>query len=169
MDQSVINFAVFEDGVEHLGMASVDLPDLTHLTQTISGAGIAGNVETVIKGHVDTMTMTLHFRTTTKNSIKLSAPGRHTIELRAAQQDEDPVSGTLKTVAVKHVFVVIPKVDRGGSVAPAAPTDGSGDYSVRYWKTSIDGQVVREIDPLNFICTINGVDYLEDVRKALGK
>ncbi len=169
MDQSVINFAVYEDGVEHLGMASVDLPDLTHLTQTISGAGIAGNIETVIKGHVDAMTMTLHFRTTTKNSIKLSAPGRHNIELRAAQQEEDPVSGTIKTVAVKHVFVVIPKADRGGSVAPAAPSDGSGEYSVRYWKTSIDGEVVREIDPINFIHTINGVDYLADVRKALGK
>ncbi len=29
----------------------VTLPDLTALTQTISGAGIAGNVESVILGH----------------------------------------------------------------------------------------------------------------------
>ena len=47
-----------------------------------------------------------------------------------------------------------------------------GDISpdaVRYWATYIDGKKVREIDPLNFICLIDGTDYLADVRKALGK
>ena len=57
----------------------------------------------------------------------------------------------------------------GGSIAPATPTNGSGEYSVRYWATYIDGAKVREIDPLNFICVVNGVDYLADVRKAIGK
>ena len=33
----------------------------------------------------------------------------------------------------------------------------------------IDGEKVLEIDILNFICFVNGVDYLEPVRKALGK
>lgn len=33
----------------------------------------------------------------------------------------------------------------------------------------MDGSKVTEIDPLNFICIINGKDYLKDVRKALGK
>ena len=33
----------------------------------------------------------------------------------------------------------------------------------------IDGAKVREIDPLNFIREVNGVDYLADVRKAIGK
>ena len=169
MDQSVINFAVYEDGREHLGMASVDLPEVNHLVQTISGAGIGGNIETVILGHIDAMTLGLHFRTTTSSSIKLSAPVPHTIELRAAQQEEDSVTGKIKTVAVKHVFVVLPKADRGGRIAPAAQMDGSGDYAVRYWKTSIDGKVVRELDPVNFICYVDGVDYLDAVRKALGK
>ena len=39
MDQSVINFAVYEDSKEYVGMAKVTLPDLTALTQSISGAG----------------------------------------------------------------------------------------------------------------------------------
>ena len=42
MDQSTINFKVFEDGTEHLGVASVTLPDVNFLTQTIAGAGIGG-------------------------------------------------------------------------------------------------------------------------------
>ena len=59
MDQSIINFKVYEDSVEYVGMAQATLPDLTALTQSISGAGIAGNVESVILGHFDAMTLGL--------------------------------------------------------------------------------------------------------------
>lgn len=169
IDESIINFAVYEDSVEYVGMAKASLPDLTALTQTISGAGIAGNVEAVILGHFDAMTLGLEFRTTTEQAIKLSEPRRHTIDLRVAQQIEDTVAGTVKVQAVKHLFVVVPKKDAGGSIAPAAPVDASGEYAVRYWATYIEGVKKREIDPLNFICFINGVDYLADVKRVLGK
>ena len=132
MDQSIINFKVYEDSVEYVGMAQATLPDLTALTQSISGAGIAGNVESVILGHFDAMTLGLNFRTVTDQSVKLSEPRRHTIDLRVAQQDEDVVAGKVVVRAVKHILVVIPKSDKGGSVAPAAPSNGSGEYAVRY-------------------------------------
>ena len=169
MDQSVINFAVFEDSVEYAGMATATLPDLTYLTQTISGAGLAGNIEAPILGHIDAMTLGLAFRTTTPQSVKLSEPRRHTIDLRAAVQNENPVSGQIEVGREKHLLVVVPKNTVGGSLAPAQPTNGTGEYSVRYWATYINGEKVREIDPVNFICYMNGVDYLAPVRKALGK
>ena len=168
-DESVINFAVYEDSVEYVGMAGVTLPNLAAIVQTLSGAGIAGNVEVPILGHYDVMSLTLNFRTTTEHSVRLSEPRRHNIDLRMAQQIEDTVAGEVKVQSIKHVLVVVPKTDTGGTVAPAAPTNGSGEYSVRYWATYIDGAKVREIDPLNFICVVNGVDYLADVRKAIGK
>lgn len=65
--------------------------------------------------------------------------------------------------------MVVPKSTKGGTIAPATPTSGSGEYAVRYWATYINGKKVRELDPLNFICYINGVDYLAGVRAALGK
>lgn len=168
-DESVINFAVYEDSVEYVGMAGVTLPNLAAIVQTLSGAGIAGNVEVPVLGHYDVMSLTLNFRTTTEHSVRLSEPRRHNIDLRMAQQIEDTVAGEVKVQSIKHVLVVVPKTDTGGTIAPAAPTNGSGEYSVRYWATYIDGAKVREIDPLNFICEVNGVDYLADVRKAIGK
>ena len=168
-DESVINFAVYEDSVEYVGMAGVTLPNLAAIVQTLSGAGIAGNVEVPVLGHYDVMSLTLNFRTTTEHSVRLSEPRRHNIDLRMAQQIEDTVAGEVKVQSIKHVLVVVPKTDTGGTVAPAAPTNGSGEYSGRYWATYIDGAKVREIDPLNFICEVNGVDYLADVRKAIGK
>ena len=168
-DESVINFAVYEDSVEYVGMAGVTLPNLAAIVQTLSGAGIAGNVEVPVLGHYDVMSLPLTFRPTTEHSVRLSEPRRHNIDLRMAQQIEDTVAGEVKVQSIKHVLVVVPKTDTGGTVAPAAPTNGSGEYSVRYWATYIDGAKVREIDPLNFICEVNGVDYLADVRKAIGK
>ena len=168
-DESVINFAVYEDGVEYVGMATATLPNLSAIVQTLSGAGIAGNVEVPVLGHYDVMSLTLNFRATTEQSVRLPEPRRHNIDLRVAQQIEDTVAGEVKVQSVKHVLVVVPKTDTGGSIAPAAPTNGSGEYSVRYWATYIDGAKVREVDPLNFICEVNGVDYLADVRKAIGK
>ena len=50
-DESVINFAVYEDGVEYVGMATATLPNLSAIVQTLSGAGIAGNVEVPGQGH----------------------------------------------------------------------------------------------------------------------
>ena len=45
VDQAVINFACYEDAKDFLGLASVTLPDVDFIVTTVSGAGIAGNVE----------------------------------------------------------------------------------------------------------------------------
>ena len=40
--------------------------------------------------------------------------------------------------------------------------------SLSYYKLTVDGEVLVEIDVLAFICTINGVDLLAAQRKAIG-
>ena len=169
MDQSVINYAIYEDGVEYYGMATVQMPTLANLTQTLSGAGISGNIEEVVLGHQDAMTVTLNFRTTTPASIRLSEPRRHVLDLRIANEEEDPVENALTVPPEKHVMVVIPKTHNVGQIAPGQPTNGSGEYAVRYWATWLNGTKVREIDPMNMKYEVNGVDYLADVRRAMGK
>ena len=130
VDQAVINFACYEDAKDFLGLASVTLPDVDFIVATVSGAGIAGNVEAPIIGHMNAMTAQLKFRTFSAESLKLLS---------------------------------------NGNIAPASPTDGSGSYAVRRWVTYIDDAKVMELDPYNYICEVNGVDYLSDTRKALGK
>ena len=148
VDQAVINFACYEDAKDFLGLASVTLPDVDFIVATVSGAGIAGNVEAPIIGHMNAMTAQLKFRTFSAESLKLLEPREHNIDLRAPQQVYDPIAGVYKT---------------------ASPTDGSGSYAVRRWVTYIDDAKVMELDPYNYICEVNGVDYLSDTRKALGK
>ena len=60
MDQFNVNFAVYEDGTEFYGMASVGMPTLANLIQSVNGAGIAGNIEAVALGHLEAMTLTVN-------------------------------------------------------------------------------------------------------------
>lgn len=169
VDETVINFAVYEEATEYYGMAEVALPELSSITQEVQGAGINGTLESVVLGHVEAMSMTMNFRTLTKNAVKLAEPRNHMLDLRAAQQEHDTVSGKTNVVKVKHVLVVRPKKLNPGKLAQASPGEVSGEYAVSYFATYIDGEKMVEIDILNFIYFINGIDYLAEVRKALGK
>ena len=166
---AVINYAIYENANEYYGTAQVQLPDLTLLTAAISGAGIAGNVESVILGHMDAMTMTINFNTFCREQAALAEVRPHELDIRVAQQASDSSTGTIGTDAIKHIARVIPKKISPGKVAPASTADASGEYAVQYFASFINGRKVNEIDPLNFICIINGVDCLAAVRKALGK
>ena len=57
--ERLINFRVYLDGSDLLGVASVELPSLESMSDTVSGAGIAGEVESPILGHFGSMTVTL--------------------------------------------------------------------------------------------------------------
>ena len=169
MDNTVINFSVYEDSTEFLGIASVTLPDVTQKTTTVNGAGIAGDLEVPVLGHIDAMSVTINFRTNTEASMKLSEPRAHQITLMAGVQGEDPVTKAITVTQEKHTMVVYPKSSKGGSIAPSSQTNGSGEYAVHYYASYLGGKKVREIDPANMIYEVNGVDYMAAVRKAIGK
>ena len=56
--ERLINFRVYNDGNDLLGVANVDLPSIEAMSDTVSGAGIAGEVESPILGHFASMTAT---------------------------------------------------------------------------------------------------------------
>ena len=169
IDELVTNFAVYEDATEYLGMSEVTLPEITNLTEEITGAGIGGNIESVILGHIEAMTLTLNFRTVTQAAIRLCEPRIHNIDLRAAQQEQNTRTGQTEVRSIKHIMKVRPKKYTPGKLAAASAAEASGEYAVTYYAIYIDGARKLEIDPLNFIFYINGTDYLASVRKALGK
>lgn len=169
IDELVVNFSVYEDAIEYLGMAEVTLPEISNLTQEISGAGIAGNVEAVVVGHLSAMSMTLNFRTVTEAAIRLTEPRLHKIDLRVAQQSQNTTTSTISTNSMKYILRVKPKKFAPGKAAPASAADASGEYAVYYFAMYMDGVKKIEVDPFNFIYYINGRDYLQEVRRALGK
>lgn len=167
--EAYIDFSVYEDSKDLLGVAKVTLPDINYITQSISGAGIAGNVEAVLQGMVDVMSLGMEFRSATGAAVSLLKPVKHNIDLRVAEQNWDTVRAAAGIDADKFALVIIPKSSKFGSVAPASGADASGEYAVYYYAGYKNGVKLWEIDPWNYICNIGGVDYLAAVKAALGK
>lgn len=169
VDELVVNFAIYEDAIEYLGMADVELPEISALTEEITGAGIAGNVEAIAIGHLEAMTLTLNFRTVTDATMRLNEPRIHMIDLRSAQQSEDTGTKKINIDDMKYILRVRPKKLAPGKVGVATTADASGEYAVTYYAIYKNGVKKLEIDQLNYIYYVDGVDYLADVRRALGK
>ena len=67
------------------------------------------------------------------------------------------------------MVVARPKTIKPGNIAPMAAADTSGEFAVYYYAAYKDGKQLWEIDKRSMKCVIDGVDYMADVRKALGK
>ncbi len=167
--EAYIDFEVYEDSVNLVGVAKVTPPDIEFLTASITGAGITGTIEAVLIGMVNTMTTTLNFRSVTDAATKLMSPKKHQLDLRVAEQYWDTVGVEKEVWADKYVLVVVPKKTSIGEIAPASAANVSGEYTTYYYAGYKDGEKLWEIDPFNQVCVVDGVDYLADVRKALGK
>ena len=166
--ERTINFNVYDDSSALLGIATVDLPDIEAMTDTVTGAGIAGEVDSPTLGHFGSMTLTINWRVPVGDVTKLQAPKTHHIEMRASQQINDPALGEVLTQSFRVVTRCQPKTLSLGSLEPSAAADTSTEFEVSYIKIFIANVEVLEIDKYNFIFKINGVDYLQNVRRDLG-
>lgn len=169
VSEKLINFKAYDSSNDELlGLVDAELPTLEAMSESIRGAGIAGELDSPTLGHYGPMGMTLKWRTTEAGALKLLAPKVHAIELRGAIQRFNAATGQFETLIIKVVTRVIPKSAPLGTLAPSAAQEPSEEFSVRYLKVFLGGKAYAEIDPLNFICLIDGTDYLAAVRTGLG-
>ncbi|MNY70798.1 Phage tail tube protein FII [compost metagenome] len=81
----------------------------------------------------------------------------------AFQQDD---TGEISTVEVvlrgRHETIEM------GDAQPGEDTEHSMTTTCSYYKLIVDGEVIIEIDLLNFVEMVDGVDMLEGQRKAMG-
>ena len=167
-DALIVNYAAYESGTEFLGMTTAELPSVEFMSEKISGAGIGGEFEEILIGMISSMTTKLNFRTVTNRAVILLEPKEHSITLRVAQDRVNTKNGNAVILPVKHVLKLIPKKTSFGKVGVATVADVSGEYITKYYAVYIDGKKVTEIDPANFICTIEGSNYLSKVNSVLG-
>jgi len=164
-----VNFEVYEDNVNFVGISKWTPPDVSFLTATLNGAGIGGNIEAVFAGMVEAMSTTLNFLSVTDAAVKLMSPTKHQLDFRVAEQYWDNVNAEKGIWADKYVLIAKPKKTSVGEIAPASAANASGEYTVYYYAAYKDGEQLWEIDPYAMRCVVDGVDYFESARKALGK
>lgn len=166
--EKLVNFRVYHNGDDFIGTSDVTLPNLESITQTVKGAGIAGEMESPVLGHFKSMEVELNWRTPGKDAVTLAQQKGIHLELRGAAQIYDAGKGEYKTQSIKVVIRGVPKNLNLGKLAMGETTDTKNVLECDYIKMSIDGSTQVELDKYNYICNIGGVDYLADVRDALG-
>lgn len=167
--EAYLDFYVYEDGVTLIGVAQVTLPDISYMSASLTGAGVGGTVETPLAGMLEAMTLKLNFKSVTDSAASLASPKKHNLTIMVAGQDWDTTDVDKVIWADKYELVVFPKKMSGGTIAPAAQSDASGEYAVYYYAGYKDEVKRWEIDQFNQICEIDGVDHMAAVRRAIGK
>jgi P2 family phage contractile tail tube protein len=166
--EKVVNYNVYDEGEKLVGIAAeVTLPTLESITETLSGAGIAGEIESPTPGHFGSTTIEIPFRVLQDPSFKLAVPGGRTVTLRAAQQSYDVSGGQLLHRGLKVTIKGLPKSQELGTLSPGKPTESKVTLEVVYLKVEENGATLLEMDKLNFICNIDGVDVLEQIRQLI--
>ncbi len=166
--EKVVNFNVYNEAEKLVGVsAEVTLPNLEAMTETISGAGIAGEFESPTPGHFSSLTVEIPFRVLYDQSFKLMVPRGQTITLRASQQSYDVAGGEIQHRGLKVILKVIPKGVDLGKLSVGGPTDTKNTLEVLYIKIVENGKTLLELDKANFIYIVNGVDVLANVRAQI--
>lgn len=163
------NFRVYEDGVDDmLGLSDVELPTFEAPTEDIKGPGIAGTISAPVNGHFNSMETKFNWRTILNKNISMAEPRAHHLDIRGDQQMYDSKTGEYKTCAIKAVVVGTPKSTELGKFDMGTTTGTANTLETSYVKVTVDGKTMLEVDKYNYVCVINGVDYLSASREALG-
>lgn len=167
--EQLINFKQYIGGSPTpAAVVDVQLPDIEAISETIRGAGIAGELESITPGHYGAMSLTVNYRTMIKEGMNASPYKKQELEFYGAIKVTDQTSGDAKVEKVRVAARTSPKKVSPGKLDVGKGTDSSTEYAVTYLKIEIGDKVVREIDQLNFIDVVDGIDMLADVRAALG-
>lgn len=162
------NLNIFNDGNSYQGVAkSATLPPLSRKMEGFRGAGMNGPVKTDqglsddgiqfewTLGGWDLIALR-QWGATRADAVQLRFAG-------AVQRDDTgEVSAVEVVVRGRHEEIEF------GDASPGEDTEHSITTTCSYYKLTVDGEVLVEIDILNMIEIVDGVDLLAEQRRAIG-
>ena len=168
MPRKLKNLNLFNDGNSYLGLVkSLTLPSLGRKMEAYRGGGMNGPVKADLgmsddgvqfewkTGGLDLISLR-QFGAVNASSVALRFSGPY------QQDDTNEVSNVEVVVRGRHETIEM------GDATPGEDTEHSITTTCSYYKLTVDNEDIIEIDLLNFIEKVGGVDMLEKQRNALG-
>lgn len=164
------DFRVYEEGSDNcLGVAKVELPSESVMTQTVKGVGIAGEVEAPVIGHYSSMETKLTWNTPTDTTHRLTGGRGVRLEVRGAIQCWDSANDKYTIIPTRIVIRGRAKSKENGSYEAGNTIEATNTIETTYLKIEQNDKVVREIDKYAYKDSIaDGTDLMSGVRSALG-
>lgn len=165
MTQLLSNTNLFIDGVSFAGdVPSLTLPKMTVKTEGHRGGGMAGEIE--MDMGLEKMEASWTTTGVRREALKFFGLSDQTScnavfrgSFRGHKGDVTPVIATLRGM--------LKEVDMG-DWKPGDKAELKHAMAVHYYKLEIDNRVMYEIDMVNCVRVIDGVDQLADERNAIG-
>lgn len=159
-------FAAFVDGTNYMGeVPEVTRPTLSRKMEEYRGGGMNGPVdldfgqekmEAEIKGAGWLKGMVAKWGASTHDAVLIRFAG-------AIQSDDSEAVTAVEVVMRGRLQEVDPGSHKAGDA-----TEHTYKYTLSYYKEVVDGQVEIEIDLVNMVENVGGVDNLAGTRAALG-
>ena len=147
--------------------ASVTLPEIALLTETIKGLGVNGEIDMPTYGQVGAMEVEITNNNLSRDTVRTFRQQTQHLEHRWATQVLDPASGETKVVGKKAIMKLIPKSLNLGSIESNKAEEAPSKFECIYLKYVVGNDVLVEIDKLNDKFIIDGVDYSNAIRSVL--
>ncbi len=166
LPRKIKNFATFVDGISYLGeMPEVALPKLARKMDDYRSGGMNAPVKADfgMEGMEAELTAAGYMKDL---FTKWGALRHDAVLLRfagALQSDDSEGVDALEVVMRGRVSEIDP-----GSAKAGEGTELKYKFALSYYKLTINGETLIEIDVVNMVETVNGTDRLAEVRAALG-
>lgn len=156
---------LFNEGASYLGLvSSVTLPKLTRKLEDWRGGGMDGTVK--LDMGADAMEMELTLGGPVRDMLaQFALPGIAGTFLRFAGAYQDDSTGAVDTVEVT-VRGRYEEIDMG-EAKPGEGGEFKAKFSPVYYRLDWNGEELIEIDVLNMVLRVAGVDRMADLRAAV--
>lgn len=162
----ISNFNAYTGGNVLIGVTGeFTMPSLTAMTSTVSGPGVLGEYDTPVPGHFSEIEQVVPFRVLYGDAFDLMTVGEVTdLTLRGAMQGADG-QGNISQTQIRIVMRGRCKKLEGGKMKAGNSMDASVTLSLVYLLIEVDGSPKVELDKLNAVYKIGGVDQLAEIKR----
>ena len=159
-------YNVYSRGNRLLGTGDeLTLPSFEASTETVSGAGILGEIDDPTVGYFGNQEMEIPFRILDDEATDmLDMTKAVQLEIRGAAQTTNS-EGDIEYQGVRVVVRGRSNKFTPGKLKAGNPMDTSITLSILYILIELDGASVLELDKLNEVFKINGNDILAKVKE----
>ena len=144
--------------------ADVTLPNLEAKGDALNGPGILGEINTSAPGQFGSTTLQITFRTVTEKMAAMAATQNfRTLTIRCDVQMLDTTNGVVHA-PLKVICKGLPGGINLGKATRGSAMDAVFTLEVTYIKVDLSGKSLLELDKLNEVYNIDGVDQLAAIR-----
>ena len=166
--EKINEYNVYFDGEQMIGVVpAVDLPEIGMKSSTVTGAGMLGELDSPTIGQFESMEQEVKFNVLYSSAIDMLSPLKAVnLTFRATQQVYNKNGGYdfkgLRVVEQGRVKKFVPgKLERTESM------EATVTLELTYIMIEVDGVTMLEIDKLNQVYKVNGVDMLAGINELV--